>query len=345
MFARKFVESSFLSPLKDFSLDKQRIEFRRDTLTGRWCRINVARAKRVRQSTSSEHENNDHIELKDFERGCFFCPEKVDKDTPKFQKTVIREGRIKIGETVLFPNLFPFAYYHGIAIVTTKHYVGLEEFTKRQLRDTLTAGITFLKKVCKMDSKIRHTTMLWNFLPPSGASIVHPHIQFLGDNYIPTENNRILDVSRNHFRKKGENYWMKLIEEEEKLGERFIGRTGSIAWFSSFVPNGNNEVNGMVEDCKVLTDLKSSHILNLSNGILKILTAYNHIGVKSFNITTFSAPNGEDRKDFNLLFKIVSRPTPDGVYTSDMSGMEALQTERILEDYPEEVASKIRSYF
>ncbi|MEM2978549.1 MAG: hypothetical protein QXM46_04600, partial [Candidatus Hadarchaeales archaeon] len=50
LFRREVREARFLSPVQGFAPVTQRVEFRQDPLTGRWSRINLERAKRVRQA-------------------------------------------------------------------------------------------------------------------------------------------------------------------------------------------------------------------------------------------------------------------------------------------------------
>ena len=61
-----------------------------------------------------------------------------------FPSYLVPEGRIKLGETTVFPNLFPFAKYHAVATVTKEHFLNLDEFTLKQLSDTFHASVKVL---------------------------------------------------------------------------------------------------------------------------------------------------------------------------------------------------------
>ncbi len=342
MFDKRVYNASFMSPLKDFELDTQPIEYRRDALLNLWCRINIERTKRVKQGQDLR-DISDLVE-KSRER-CFFCPENIVKTTPKFPKDIAPEGRLKLGETHIFPNLFPFAQYHAIATITRDHYLSLEEFTVKQIEDTLKASLDYFKRVNAADENARCATFNWNYMPPSGASIIHPHAQLTVDQDPPFLTNAYLDASADYLEKNGENYWLKLVEEEEKTNERFIKRTGSIAWFTSFVPLGNTEVNAVFDDAQSLGDLSKGEISELSRGIKNVLKGYSSLSVQSFNITSYSAPLGEDTESFRLNFKFISRPSPSTYYTSDTGFMEVLHRERIVESMPEDVAKTLRAFF
>lgn len=341
MFEKQVVESEFYSPLKDFAMDTQPIEYRKDPLFSTWCRINVQRTKRVKQWKGDV----DFWELVEkSKKGCFFCPENIERTTPKFPPNIVKEGRIKRGETSVFPNLFPFAQYHAIATITEAHFADLQEFTRRQIEDTLTASIDFFKRVLKADEKAKWPSFNWNHLPPSGASILHPHVQLVVDRRPTFMNDAIIRASAQYFRSHGRNFWEDLIREEIMAGERVIGRRNGITWMTTFAPLGNNEVTAIFEGTSSL-DLTEEQIRSFAADLQLILKGYYELGTKSFNLTTYSAPFGEERKDFFANVKIISRPQPLRDYTSDAGFMETLHMERVVENMPEKLAESLRLFF
>jgi hypothetical protein len=60
--------------------------------------------------------------------GCFFCPGKIESSTPMFIDTVLPEGRIKMGESTLFPNLFSRSTYYALIIPCNIHFLKPEGF-------------------------------------------------------------------------------------------------------------------------------------------------------------------------------------------------------------------------
>ncbi|MFQ6136308.1 MAG: hypothetical protein ACE5PM_03910 [Candidatus Hydrothermarchaeales archaeon] len=342
MFEKRTLSAKFFSSLKDFQLDTQHIEYRRDAIFDRWCRINVERPKRVKQGSRTL----DYAEfISRSLEGCFFCPKNIDGATPKFTPGIAPEGRMRLGESWVFPNLFPFAQHHAIATITEKHFLKIDEFTERQVEDTLKASLDYFRRVNSADEKVKYATFNWNYLPPSGASIVHPHAQLIADPEPPYLTGMYLDASERYYREHRENYWLKLIKEEEEAGERFIGHTGEVAWFTSFVPLGNNEVNAVFEEASTLTDISEKDISDLSRGVIRVLHGYAKLGVESFNITSYSAPLNEGAESFRLNFKFISRPDPQEYYTADAGFMEILHHERVVEAMPEEVAIEMRKFF
>lgn len=307
-------------------------------LTDTWCRVNVNRAKRAKQCRREE-ALGDLIELST--KNCFFCPKNIDKATPKFPPEISKKGRIKLGETTVFPNLFPFAKYHGTATITENHYQDLEDFTKVQIEDTISASIDYFKRIAALGAK--YFSLSWNHLPPSGASIIHPHVQLIGDEVPTHTTNTYMKASKKYYKENSENYWLRLVKEEERLSERFIGRIGRIAWISSFAPLGNSEISMVFEGGSSLLDLTQKDVSDISEGIRRILKGYSNTGKTSFNFTMYSGLR--NMEDFCLNAKIITRPNMQKYYTADTGFMETLHQERIVETLPESLAAELKKLF
>lgn len=307
-------------------------------LTDMWCRVNANRAKRAKQGRREE-PIDDLIELSI--KNCSFCPENIDRATPKFPPEISKKGRIKLGEATVFPNLFPFAKYHGMATITEKHYQDIADFTEVQIEDTISASIDYFKRIDTLGAK--YFSLSWNHLPPSGASIVHPHVQLIGDEVPTYMTDTCLKASKEYHKENSENYWLRLVKEEERLGERFVGRTGRVAWISSFAPLGNNEISMVFEGGSSILDLTRKDVSDVSKGIRRILKGYSSMGKKSFNFTMYSGLKNMD--DFCLNAKIITRPNIQKYYTTDGGFMEILHKERIVETLPEFLASEFKKFF
>ncbi|MEE8402659.1 MAG: hypothetical protein V3R93_02790 [Candidatus Hydrothermarchaeaceae archaeon] len=305
-----------------------------------WSRVNVNRAKRAKQCRrEGEEAIDDLIELSI--KNCAFCPENIDKATPKFPPEISKEGRIRLGETTVFPNLFPFARYHGMATITESHYQDIGDFTKAQIEDTVSASMDYFRRIEALGAK--YFSLSWNHLPPSGASIIHPHVQLIGDDVPTSMTDTYMNASSEYYKENGVNYWLRLVKDEETAGERFVGRTGQIAWISSFAPMGNNEVSMIFEGGSSLLDFTRVDISDMTEGIRRILKGYSSMGKTSFNFTMYSGLR--DMKDFCLNAKIITRPNPQKYYTADTGFMETLHHERIVETLPESLAAELRKFF
>lgn len=304
----------------------------------KWCRVNVKRASRAKQARGEE---NLHDLIETSKEDCSFCPENIEKATPKFPREISKEGRVKLGGSTVFPNLYPFAKYHAMATVTDEHYLAIRDFTSGQIGDAINASIEYFKRIESLGAK--YFSLNWNHLPPSGASIIHPHLQLIGDE-VPTHMTcTYLEAGEKYHKEKGENYWLRLIKDEEKEGERFIGRTGQAAWISSFAPLGNNEISMIFEGGSSILELTKRDVSDIADGLLRVFQGYSSMGKSSFNFTMYSGL--PDMEYFCLNAKIITRPNAQKYFTADSGFMEALHKERIVETLPESLAREFRRYF
>jgi UDPglucose--hexose-1-phosphate uridylyltransferase len=340
LFSKRLIESELRNPTEDFNLEKQKIEYRKELLTSRACRINVKRSERKKQAQTGMGYS-ELIELST--KNCYFCPANIKTATPMFPSSLVPEGRIKLGETTVFPNLFPFAKYHAVATISRQHFLGIDEFTLKQIQDTIKASIEYFRAVKSNDKKAVYPIFSWNFLPPAGASVVHPHVQLTVDEQPTNLAWLYLSACKSYFKKHKENYWQRLLEIEEKEGDRFLGKIGGVSWITSYVPLGNDEICGVSHDVSSLYDLDDTSISDLSKGLKRVFTAYTLYGVHSFNLSTFSAASRDE--SFRLVVRIIARPYPQSYYNNDAGFMERLHEEVIVESMPEKVASDLKEYF
>ena len=161
----------------DFAPQLQVIEYRRDPLTGSRTLINIRRAERAKQAEAVSRPSEEVTVAT--ARGCPFCPERVEEATPRFPPEVLPEGRLRRGQCLLFPNMYAFGEYHAVALLSRAHFLDLDEFTQRMIVDNLLAAQEWMRAVHRRDRGARWPVYIWNHMPPSGASIVHPHTQLL----------------------------------------------------------------------------------------------------------------------------------------------------------------------
>ena len=341
-FRKEIRSTEILSPLVQFESEVQAIEYREDSLTGSQCRINVARAGRVRQVQQIGVGVREVIERTVSD--CSFCPHNISQRTPKFPPVLVPEGRIKRGECLLFPNLYPFAEYHAVATLTERHFLDLDEFTTEMLVDNLVASKDFIALVQQKDEKAVYPMWIWNHLPSSGASIIHPHIQITVDRTPTPELRKLIGKSEEYWQERRRNYWQELIEVERGIGDRYIGENDSVAVIASFAPRGNNEVQVIFKGPVSLSDLDERQISDFSSVIVKILYSYKGMGVNSFNVITYSAPLMEHADYFWMSARIISRPVFQSFYTCD-AGYRRFYDVWVIETLPEEVAREMRTTF
>jgi len=319
------------------------VEYRFDPLTNHQTRINPARAKRLKH-TASEKGNIEGW-ISETKEMCPFCPERINEATPCFPSSFCKESRIKSGEIFIFPNLNPFSQYHAVATLSPQHYLDLDQFNEEILTHNLKASRNYFLTVYKHDQKARYPIYLWNYLPPSAGSIIHPHVQLMVESTPLPEQRKILEKGKVYFEKKGKNYWDDLIEEEKKQGERYIAGVNNVHIVASFAPRGFREVTIIVKELVSFTDLDDHHLETLSGCLSKILEGYKSMGVGSFNLVSFSSAMNEKHPYYTLHFKTISRPYPQGIYTNDSGPFERLYDVWVIDTLPEEVAKTLSKFF
>src|SRR5512137_441944 len=169
------------------------LQYRTEHLTGLRCRISPDRLKRQIDQSFNLPSNTD---------GCPFCRDAVMTVTPTFPEG----NRILRGESVTFPNLFPFGEGHVVTVLTREH--AALTFSRQQVVDGLLSQTEALGKI---DG---YASINWNFLPSAGASILHPHMQGLSDSCPSRIHEIYLDASETFRTIRGQNYWDALREQE-----------------------------------------------------------------------------------------------------------------------------------
>lgn len=287
------------------------LQYRTEHLTGLQCRISPDRLKR---------QIDQSLYLPPDSGSCPFCRDAVMTVTPTFPDGT----RIVRGESVTFPNLFPFGEDHVVTVMTREHAV--VAFSRQQLEDALLSQIEALRKV---DG---YASINWNFLPSAGASLMHPHMQGLSDSH-PT---RVVDiyitVSKQYRKKQGRNYWDAVIEQERSSDRYLFG--DEILWYAHAVPVGEREVRALLpistlDEMENYTDL-------MARGILEIISLYRKLGTHAFNMSVFFDKSGTDH-GFRAFCSMISRINPNPFSTSDSAFMERLHLEPVIMTLPEDL--------
>lgn len=321
---------------------KNGVEYRFDPLTGDQCRINPERAKRIKQV-------GDDVALSQIvsasKEACPFCPGRVETRTPKFPRDRWEEERIRFGETLIFPNLNPFGENHAVAIISEAHFLALDEFPAEMLRDNLLATKGYILSVYRRSKEAVWPIYIWNYMPPSAGSIIHPHTQILVESEPLPRQVKLLEKSLEYLNRQERNYWEELVEEERKLGVRFISQTQYLSILASFAPRGFNEVQFIFRDSSSLGGLEEEEITDFADCLTRALRGYKSLGIGSFNLVTFSGPLARRLDYYRLHAKLISRPHPGGVYTSDTGPLERLCDAWVIDTLPEVVAERLRAYF
>jgi galactose-1-phosphate uridylyltransferase len=275
---------------------------------------------------------------------CPFCPQHLEQLTPRLPPEICAAGRIRQGETVLFPNLVPYSQHAAVAIFSTRHWLPLRGFTPGLIADNLAAAVRFVGAVHRLDRRVRYCAYNVNYLYPSGGSLPHPHAQIYLDPH-PTTMMRLQSEAGERYRTEhGRSFWEALVEAEEQRVERFVGRIGATSWFTAFAPLGFNEVRAVVSQRETLLDLTGDERGALALGIARVLAWYEASGYDSFNLALHSGALG-GAPGFRVNLAMVTRSALVPNYRSDAMYLERLHWEAAVDRLPEALAAELRGRF
>jgi UDPglucose--hexose-1-phosphate uridylyltransferase len=292
------------------------LELREELLTGQRCKISPERLNRrldVQFRPPAPPDN------------CPFCPDQIGAVTPTFS-----DGkRINIGESITFPNLFPFAEWHTVTVVTRDHY--REEFSKSEIRDALLGQVASLERVPGYKS------INWNYLPSAGASIAHPHLQGMADRRPPALAEKYIAAGGAYALRTGRSYWEDLKNHERETPRYLFG--DELFWYAHFVPLGEREVRCIMPfSC---FDEFVSFVDDFTTGLLTMIRLYHSLGTYAFNLSAFF--DREKNNHFSAFCSMISRINPNPSSISDTAFMERLHLEPVILTPPEDVGSSFRN--
>ena len=112
---------------------------------------------------------------------CPFCRPQVLVRTPRLIPQIHPAGRMFRGESLLFPNLFPYGAYSAVSLFDNTHFVEIGTATERSYADCLVNCVDYLKRVSRHDPSAAYMAITQNHLPSAGGSMVHPHLQVHAD--------------------------------------------------------------------------------------------------------------------------------------------------------------------
>jgi UDPglucose--hexose-1-phosphate uridylyltransferase len=332
-------ETVLSDPQKDGTERRIPSEIRVDPLTGRTARIC--------------HFMKLQWEKPDFEAlvagtdaWCPFCADKVLKVTPCFPQDLIPEGRLQKNDMVIFPNMAPYDSLGAVATFGARHYIPMTAFEPAQMASAFGFALDFFRRIeaAGHPESVYHL-INWNYMPPAGSTLIHPHLQVFSTSSAPNLMRQELAASRRYLDSQGSNFWDDLVAAEKKSGERYLGKIGRTHWMTAFAPMGvAGDVLAVVEDVRSTLELDDLDLLDVAAGLAKVMAAYDRMGIYSFNMNFFTGAKTDDHSRFHLLF------SPRTFFsqklgTPDMGALRNLFNETLCMAYPEEINVLLKQHF
>lgn len=332
-------ETAILNPRNNMEPEIIPSEIRIDPLTGRSARIC--------------HFMELKWEKPDFktmvagtEKTCPFCPDKVFKITPCFTSDVIPEGRLKKKDMVLFPNIAPYDSLGAVAVLGERHFLSISEISPQTMKDGFLLAMDFFHRVDQMShpESIYHI-INWNYMPPSGSSLIHPHLQVFATSFAPNLMRQELEHAKTYWADQGTSFWDDLVRAEIENEVRYLGKIGRTQWLTSFAPMGvAGDILAVVEDVSSTIQLKETDYLHIAEGLRRVMTGYEKMGIYSFNMNFFTGTRDDSFTRFHLLFSPRTFFNQD-LGTPDVGALRNLFNETLCMAFPEDINIKLKSEF
>jgi len=339
MFEKIEVESK-LVPTGKSKAKRIKTEIRIDPLTGRTSRITASRGN----DTPIDFDvppYRDHV--RNSEKVCPFCYERLEKTTPTFPKDITPEGRFTYNNSILFPNLNPYGRYSAVATFSPTHFIEIGSFDPDMYVDAFTNSVSYLNTVFNHDEELTASAVTQNYLPSTGGTLIHPHLQ-INAFANPTNYMKELEVSsKNYFINESSSYWNRLIEMETDRDERLISIQDGLIWITPFAPQGFLEVWAVSLDHADIRNLQKSVLRVLAEGIVAVQKYYRSRGKNSFNLAVYSIPKAS--LSYRLLLRMVARANYVPYERNDRSYFEVMLGEAATDEFPERIAQDVKKFF
>jgi len=337
-FKRRVQKTKILNPADSFKERILTVETRWDPLTKRTARVLDLPIKKF-----PPWDMEDMLE-KGGSGVCPFCPQALEKVTPQFTEDFIPGGRLRFGEVCIFPNRTPFDRHCAVVVFTKQHYVPLNDFTEDILFNAFSGSCIFLRRVVEADPAVRFFSINWNYLPMSGGSIIHPHLQILAGEFPTHYQGALIQGCRRYQKRWGKVYWDDLIDTERGLGERYIGALGDTVWLASYAPLGVTDIMSVFRSRTSLLDLPDQDLRDFVQGLVRVFGYFQEFNHNSFNLGLFSGDlKGDD--SFWVNARMVTRRLLPPVGASDVSYFEKIHRESLDYRTPERLCEEVRGFF
>jgi UDPglucose--hexose-1-phosphate uridylyltransferase len=325
-------------PRREFALTEIESEVRYDPLSGDSARIcHFAFPKRERPDLSDLVERT--------RKGCPFCPDSVERVTPRYPADLLPQGRLRRGEALLVPNLFPYDDVSAIVSMSQAHFLAMDAMPVAIVADALKLARDFIVTATPLvEAREAYGIVTWNYMPPSGASQVHPHLQVIVTDTPGNQLRRELDAATRFLSEQKRPYPAALLEAE-RGGARWLDEAGGVAWWVPYCPMGMlGDAQAMFVDQSTITACDDATLEAFAQGLCRLLAAYARMGQWSFNLTLLpdaqAEGSGRHRLTARLLPRFYLHPQ---LHNSDTAYLQLLLGEKFAMLTPEQHAADLRA--
>jgi len=195
-----------------------------------------------------------------------------------------------------------------------------------------------------VEARAAYGIVTWNYMPPSGASQVHPHMQVIVTDTPGNQLRRELEAEARFLAAQKRPYPAALLEAE-RGGARWLAEAGGIAWWVPYCPTGMlGDAQAMFVEQPTIAACDDATLDAFAQGLCSMLGAYARMGLWSFNLTlmpdALAETSGRHRLTARLLPRFYLHPQ---LHNSDTAYLQLLLGEKFAMTTPEQHAAELRA--
>ena len=338
LFESQTISANFIDPFG--KIVERPIEIRKNPITGRSCRLAFSRINEKETATDSlpqpPPDANETTK-------CPFCHPQIIANTPKLHPDLVNHGRLSRGDSLLFPNLYPYGSYSAVSLFNDEHFVEIGKASSPSYSDSFLNCCQYLARVLEYNPRAIYMAITQNHLPSAGGSLIHPHLQINADP-VPANHHRDLQHKANKYYQQNDNcMFSSYLSQEKTNGRRYIGATGSWHWISAFAPEGFFEIWGILPGITSLLQPETSDWEDLARGILNIQRFYRSLCRNGYNLGLLSVESPDSYLELRIVLVVRSNYAP--WVRSDYTGFEVMLGDMTTFVAPEQTAKWARPFF
>jgi galactose-1-phosphate uridylyltransferase len=337
-FSQQTVRARFKEPSGE--LADRNIQIRVNPISGRTSRITFSRVNETEAGADCLPSPPPDAQQS---AQCPFCRPQVLVRTPRLIPQIHPAGRMTRGESLLFPNLFPYGAYSAVSLIDNTHFVEIGTATVNSYTDCLVNCADYLKRVKRHEPSATYMAITQNHLPSAGGSMVHPHLQIQADQ-IGSNHHRFLYDRTITYRKSAQrvlfgDYAAHEIDE----GDRHIGQTGPWTWLAAFAPEGFFEIWAVLSGKTSMLSLDESDWRYLADGMIRVQKLYRSLYRNGYNFGLLSVEKAQSALELRAVMVVRSNYAP--WVRSDHTGFEVMLGDMATFTPPEDTARLARNFW
>jgi galactose-1-phosphate uridylyltransferase len=316
------------------------IEVRNHPLSYRNCRITFSRSSEMEAGTEAlpSAPPNSHDSQK-----CPFCQPQLHTQTPRLAAKISAAGRLVEGESILFPNLFPYSCYSAVSLIDYQHFVEIGRASPASYTSSLINCGNYIKQILNADPHAVYAAVAQNHLPSAGGSLIHPHFQVHMDPFASNHHHLLEWRTKGYFQQYGRHFFSDYLALEIANQDRYIGCTGKWEWLAAFAPEGFYEIWGILPEHFSLQTIDHSLWQELAQGIINAQHFYRSLHRNGYNLGLLSIEQAGSCLELRVVLIVRSNYAP--WVRNDHTSFEVMLGDMATFSAPEETARLARPFW